>query len=85
MKIDVPYTRRRIGGRERGSPEVTLRVRTRYGDYVACRFIVDTGADFTAIPVSLAEREGIPFSRSQHGVAGSLVGQVTKYHSEFPG
>jgi hypothetical protein len=83
MKIEVPYTRRRIGGREGGYPEVTLRVRTRYGDYVSCRFIVDSGADFTAIPVSLAEREGIPFSRSQQGVAGGLVGEVTKYRGTF--
>ncbi len=62
---------------------MTLRVRTRYGDYVSCRFIVDTGADFTAIPVTMAEREGIPFSRSQQGIAGGLVGEVTKYHGTF--
>src|SRR5216683_1984211 len=62
-------------------PEVTVWVRTRYDGYAKVRFVVDTAADFTALPISVAEREGIDFSRSEatRGTARGLVGAVEKY------
>jgi hypothetical protein len=67
-----------IGGQR---PLVTICVRSRYGDFAEVRFCIDTGADLTAIPVSLAEREGIAYPRDEHsrGRAGGLVGAVDRF------
>ncbi len=62
-------------------PEVTIWVRSRYSDFVPVRFVVDTGADVTALPLAFAKREGIPVDQSDAaaGKAWGLVGSVEKY------
>ncbi len=64
-------------------PAVTLSVRTRYGTFAPIRFTVDSGADFTAMPIGLAQEEAIPFDRSDstRGLASGLVGAVERYRS----
>ncbi len=81
MKFKLSLDRRTIAGIPCPIPLVTLRVRSRYGDYADLTFVVDTAADFPAIPVWLAQQEGIDFPRSEasRGVAGGLVGRVEKY------
>ena len=81
MKWRLPLVRRTLGGIDCPRPEVTLWVRSRYGDYAAIQFIVDTASDFTAIPIPQAQREGIAFPQSpaQRGTAGGLLGAVEKY------
>ena len=61
MKWRLPLADRSIGGIDCDRPEVTVWVRSRYGDYAAIQFIVDTASDFTAIPISQAQKEGIAF------------------------
>jgi hypothetical protein len=80
MKIRIPLVRRRVRNFDCYYPEVTLWVRTSY-DYVKLRFRVDTGADCCAIPVEIAQREGIAFvsDRSTLGTVAGLVGKVGKY------
>jgi hypothetical protein len=67
-----------IGGQR---PIVKIRVRSRYGDFTVVPFCIDTGADLTAIPVSLAEDEGIAYPRDEHsrGRSGGLVGAVDRF------
>src|SRR6516164_5789197 len=81
MKWRLPLVRRTLGGIDCPRPEVTLWVRSRYGDYAASQFIVDTASDFTAIPIPQAQREGIAFPQSpaQRGTAGGLLGAVEKF------
>src|SRR5262245_11782996 len=62
-------------------PLVTLNVRSRYGDYATVRFCVDSGADLISFPIYLAEKEKIPFLRSEQNrsqVSG-LVGATDRY------
>src|SRR5437868_6096830 len=81
MKRKLRLARRRLAGVACDRPEVTLWVRTRYHSFAKVRFVVDTAADFTALPIALAEREGIDFPRSHatRGTARGLVGAVEKY------
>jgi hypothetical protein len=55
-----------------------LWVRTRYGDYTRVQFLIDTGADVSAVPIPKADGEAIPFRRVQprdvYGVGGSAAG-----------
>ncbi len=60
-------------------PVVTLRVRDRYGGWVDLLFRVDTQADFTTMPITLAERKGIPFATGHRGIAYGLTGTVEKF------
>jgi len=62
---------------------VWLRVRDRYGALVELKFRVDTQADVATIPISLAERESIPFARTQPGSARGIAGRVTKYRGRL--
>ncbi len=81
MTIRVPLSPKEIGGARCDSPVVTVRILTRYGDYVALPFLLDTGADCTSIPIALAQREGIAFDRSQPGTAAGLVGRTRRYRA----
>jgi hypothetical protein len=75
----IPLTHRQVSGISCSRPEVTLRVRTRYGDFIDVRFHVDTAADLTVIPLRIAEAERIPFSRANPGSAIGIVGSVEKF------
>jgi hypothetical protein len=51
MKRKLRLASRRAGGVPCPRHEVTLWVRTRYHDFARVRFTIDTGADWTAIPI----------------------------------
>lgn len=71
------------GGVATPYPKITLRVRDKYGGAVHVRFQIDPGADCTAMPMSLAKREGIPFQQVQESSAGGLVGTARKYRDRL--
>jgi hypothetical protein len=79
----IRLARRFFGLTRCDRPEVTLRVRSRYGDYALVRFVIDTGADLTTIPIDLAQTEGIAFRRHAPGFASSLVGRARHYQDEI--
>jgi hypothetical protein len=83
MMIRIALAQRWAGPIGCPRPEVTLQVRSRYGDFVGVRFSVDTGADLITIPIWLAEDHGIPFRRSASGSAVGLVGSVAKYRDSI--
>jgi hypothetical protein len=64
---------------------VTLDVRTRYGTFAPLFFVVDSGADVSAMPIRLARREGIAFPQTQavRGIARGMVGEVDKYRGSI--
>jgi hypothetical protein len=47
-KIHLPLVERHLGSISCPRPQVTLWVRTRFGDFVKIPFLVDTGADSVA-------------------------------------
>ncbi len=77
MKYKIRLSRRRplAGGVSYDCPEITLLVCTSLGEFEA-RFVVDTGADLTAVPMELARRERIDIS------AGAVQGQATGMHGQ---
>src|SRR5437879_5368822 len=85
MKRKLHLVPRRVSDIDCDRPEVTIRVRTRYGDFVPLRLIVDTAADFTAIPMPLAQRLGLAFSQTDasRGTAAGLLGNVPKYRDSM--
>src|SRR5207302_9947579 len=60
-------------------PRVVLRVRDRYGALVLLPFRIDTGADCSAVPVSVARKEAIPFQETQGSTAAGLVGAAPTF------
>jgi hypothetical protein len=79
MKIRLPLVKRKVAGFSCPEPAVRLWVRDQYGAFAALVFRVDTQADFTTIPIPIAQREGIPFSSNHPGTAYGLVGAVAKF------
>jgi hypothetical protein len=65
------------------APNVTLRTRDRYGDFVEVKFKVDTGADCSAMTAAMARDLGISFTQANEGTAAGLVGRVKKYRGEL--
>jgi hypothetical protein len=61
------------------SPEITIEVRSKYGDFVPVLFKVDTGADLTTIPIPVAEEKALSFSKEHPGSAIGIVGRARKY------
>jgi hypothetical protein len=62
---------------------VTLGVRDRYGTLANIPFRIDTAADFTTVPIALAERDGIPFRHSAPGQVQGLAGAVEKFRDRI--
>jgi hypothetical protein len=44
---------------------------------------VDTQADFSAVPMTIAQREGIPYATDHPGEARGLVGTVAKFRDRI--
>lgn len=74
-KIKLSWRPEIRGGFSYHSPEITLLVCTSLGN-VTVRFIVDTGADITTIPLWLARRERIDISPQ------AVQGQITGLHGQ---
>jgi hypothetical protein len=83
MKARLPLADRTVAGVQCPYPAVKLRVRDRYGSLVPLLFRVDTQADFTTLPIPLAQREGIPFASTDTGIARGLTGHVTRYRDRL--
>jgi hypothetical protein len=81
MKRKVRLRQTSIQGHSCGTPLVRICVRTRLGTWAPLRFIVDTGATLTNVPIPLARKEGIAFDRSlvAQGTARGLVGAVERF------
>lgn len=84
MKIRIRLVPKRLRNIACSYPQVTLQGRTRYG-YANLLFRVDTGADFSTIPVAMARREGIEFAQTSltRGIAAGLVGTAEKHHGSI--
>src|SRR5262249_12004922 len=80
MKRKIHLSSRSSSGEE-NCPFVRIRVRTRYGDFVPVRFFIDTGADYSALPIPIARRLGFvsPQTAASQGMATGLVGSVLRY------
>jgi hypothetical protein len=81
MKWKIPLFPKTLRGYSCGIPWVMLRVRTRYGTWSPLNFVVDTGADFSSIPIALARQEAIVFPETeQHrGQAAGLAGAIDQF------
>jgi hypothetical protein len=77
--IEIVLQKYRSGSIPCPRPVVTIRVRSRFGDYVPLRFVIDTAADLSAMPIALADEVGIFYDRSTPGVGLGLVGAVRKF------
>lgn len=81
MKARLKLLPRTSDGESCPLPVVVLQVRDRYGAFALLRFRVDTQADVMVIPVSEAEKERIPFTRTREGIAVGITGKVKKYRN----
>jgi hypothetical protein len=77
MIVRLRLEDRNVGPVRCPRPRVTLLVRSRFGDNAPIPFVLDTGADITAIPITVAESEGIAFRRTSEGAASGLLGRTT--------
>jgi hypothetical protein len=82
MKLRLRLRQRSVEGISCPFPVVRLRVRDKYGALAELDFRVDTQADFTSIPVSTAQREGLPFSQTKERVVTGLVGETVSYRDQ---
>jgi hypothetical protein len=83
MKTRLPLADRVVGGIECPWPLVKIRVRDRYGIWVPLTFRVDTQADFTTLPITLARRQGISFRQSVSGRARGIAGAIQTYRDNI--
>jgi len=82
MKLRLRLRQRSVEGVSCPFPVVRLRVRDKYATLAELDFRVDTQADFTSIPVSTAQREGLPFSQTKERVVTGLVGETVSYRDQ---
>jgi len=83
MKIRLALEPRTSDGEYCPTPVVRLRVRDRFGSCAEIKFRVDTQADATAIPISLADREAIAFARTRPGTARGITGRIQKFRDRI--
>jgi hypothetical protein len=83
MKVRVPLSDHTVGGIACPIPLISLRVQDRYGLLATMPFRVDTGADFTSIPIPWARRNGIPFSERLERRAIGLVGTTRMFRGSI--
>jgi hypothetical protein len=60
-------------------PRIVLRIRDRYGLLVPLDFRIDSGSDCAALPLSVAQREGIGYGEERRGTVAGLVGATEKF------
>lgn len=83
MKARLALVPRTSEGEACPTPVVCLQVRDRYGTSADLKFRVDTQADVTTIPISLAEKEAIPFKKERPGTGRGIAGKITKYRDRI--
>ena len=86
MKRKIRLSFRRPNDERQDCPLVRIQVRSGHADLVIVSFCIDTGADFSALPLSLALKEKITVQRSEanRGIAAGLVGKVNRYRGMLP-
>jgi hypothetical protein len=82
MKVRLRLRQRSVEGISCPFPVIRLRVRDKYATFAELDFRVDTQADFTSIPISTAQREGLPFSQAQERAVVGLVGEAVSYRDQ---
>ncbi len=83
MSIRVPLSTRTSGGALCDRALVMLRVLTQFGDYAPLSFALDTGAEFSSIPINKALENHIRFDRSRPGMVGGLLGRTQRYRGSM--
>jgi hypothetical protein len=83
MKVRLALEPIMSGGESCPRPVVRLQVRDRYGTYAEVTFRVDSQADVTTVPIRLAEREALPFTKAAPGAARGVAGRVKKYRDRI--
>jgi hypothetical protein len=83
MKIRLELVQRTSEGERCPTPVVLLKVRDRYEAFAEVPFRVDTQADVATMPISLADREGIPYTKGRPGTGRRIAGRVKKYRDRL--
>lgn len=83
MKVRLQLVQRTSEGEPCPLPVVMLRVRDRYDTFAELKFRVDTQADVSVVPINLAEKEAIPFTKIRPGTARGIAGKVAKYRDRI--
>jgi hypothetical protein len=81
--VEIGVEQKMSDGESCPRPVVRLKVRDRYGAYAVLKFRVDSQADVTAVPISAAEREALPFTKSAAGTVRGIAGRVRKYRDRI--
>jgi hypothetical protein len=82
MKLGIPVVPQVKFGIPCPRPEILLEIRTRTGDFLPIRFILDTGNDITTLAALRAARYDIPFELGEsnkvrfQGSTGGGVGYL---------
>ncbi len=74
MPIEFPLSEKRTRFGLLPDPKITLNVRTR-GGYFPYRFLLDTGADVSMVPFSMAEDLGLDVSRCPRDQCSGIEGR----------
>jgi hypothetical protein len=83
MKVRIALVPRTSEGEPCPTPVIVLMVRDRYGASAELKFRVDTQADVTTVPIGLAEKECIPFSKGRPGTGRGIAGKIAKYRDRI--
>jgi hypothetical protein len=83
MKVRLALEARLSEGEPCPTPVVWLKVRDRYGATATLEFRVDTQADVAVVPIKLAERQALPFSRGRPGTGRGIAGKIKKYRNRL--
>src|SRR5438552_13821700 len=79
MKIRLKLQDRAVDGLPCPFPVVTLHVRDKHGTLAELDFRVDTQADFTVIPLAIAQRNALSFSEENRRRVLGLAGEVETF------
>lgn len=83
MPIEFPLPEKHTRYGVLPDPKITVFVRTRSG-YQAYRFLLDTGADFSMVPFSMAKDLGVDLTRCPRDRCTGIEGTpLPVYHTEI--
>lgn len=81
VPIEFPFSEKRTRHGLLPDPRIPVFVQTRHG-YLAYRFLLDTGADFSMVPFSMAEDLGIDVTRCPTDQCSGIEGRpLFVYHA----
>ena len=83
MPIEFPLSEKRTRFGLLPDPKITIHVRTTSG-YLPYRFLLDTGADVSMVPLSMAEDLGIDLARCPADQCSGIEGRPLRvYHASI--